>query len=139
VNSDLLLRLIFVSLPFEFFQKRGPHKVGDANEFTSRCALNFEEHGVRYAGLDRIAIGSRKYFTAPALSKGMGLRFSGHRPFLASAAFEKYVTFLENALHPKINGVARGESFPIWGCIPLWGGLAFRFPLALLVHTWELN
>ena len=32
--------LIFVSLPFEFFQKRGPHKVGDANEFKPRCALN---------------------------------------------------------------------------------------------------
>jgi hypothetical protein len=51
-NSDLLLGFIFVSLPFEFFQKRGPHKVGDANKFMPRCALNFEEHGVRYAGLD---------------------------------------------------------------------------------------
>jgi hypothetical protein len=44
---------LFVSLPFEFFQKRGPHKVGDANKFMPRCALNFEEDGVRYAGLDR--------------------------------------------------------------------------------------
>jgi hypothetical protein len=43
-----------------------------------RCALNFEEHGVRYAGLDGSAVGSRKYFTALALSKGVGLRFSGH-------------------------------------------------------------
>jgi hypothetical protein len=43
-----------------------------------RCALNFEEHGVRYAGLDRSAVGSRKYFTALALSKRVGLRFSGH-------------------------------------------------------------
>jgi hypothetical protein len=77
-NSDLLLGFIFVSLPFEFFQKRGPHKVGDANKFMPRCALNFEEHGVRYAGLDRSAVGSRKYFTALALSKGVGLRFSGH-------------------------------------------------------------
>jgi len=77
-NSDLLLGFIFVSLPFEFFQKRGPHKVGDANKFMPRCALNFEEHGVRYAGLDRSAVGSRKYFTALALSKGGGLRFSGH-------------------------------------------------------------
>ena len=58
--------------PFEFFQKRGPHKVGDANKFMPRCALNFEEHGVRYAGLDRSAVGSRKYFTALALSKGVG-------------------------------------------------------------------
>jgi hypothetical protein len=61
----------FVSLPFEFFQKRGPHKVGDANKFMPRCALNFEEHGVRYTGLDRSAVGSRKYFTALALSKGV--------------------------------------------------------------------
>ena len=61
-------------LPFEVFQKRGP-LVGDANKFMPRCALNFEEHGVRYAGLDRSAVGSRKYFTAPALSKGIGLRF----------------------------------------------------------------
>ena len=76
-NSDLLLGFIFVSLPFEFFQKRGPHKVGDANNFMPRCALNFEEHDVRYAGLDRVAVGSRKYFTALALSKGVGLRFSG--------------------------------------------------------------
>jgi hypothetical protein len=28
--------------------------------------------------LDRSAVGSRKYFTALALSKGVGLRFSGH-------------------------------------------------------------
>jgi hypothetical protein len=68
-NSDLLLGFIFVSLPFELFQKRGPHKVGDANKLMPRCALNFEEHGVRYAGLDRSAVGSRKYFTALALSK----------------------------------------------------------------------
>jgi hypothetical protein len=77
-NSDLLLGFIFVLLPFEFFQKRGPHKVGDADKFMPRCALNFEEHGVRYAGLDRSAVGSRKYFTALALSKAVGLRFSGH-------------------------------------------------------------
>jgi hypothetical protein len=57
-------------------EKRGPHKVGDANKFMPRCALNFEEHGVRYAGLDRSAVGSRKYFTALALSKGVGVRFS---------------------------------------------------------------
>jgi hypothetical protein len=72
------LAFIFVSFPFEFVQKRGPHKVGNANKFMPRCALNFEEHGVRYAGLDRSAVGSRKYFTALALSKGVGLRFSGH-------------------------------------------------------------
>jgi hypothetical protein len=77
-NSDLLLGFVFVSLPFEFFQKRGPHKVGDANKFMPRCALNFEEHGVRYAGLNRSAVGSREYFTALALSKGVGLRFSRH-------------------------------------------------------------
>jgi hypothetical protein len=77
-RSDLLLGFIFVSLPFEFFLKRGPHKVGDANKFMPRCPLNFEEHGVRYAGLDRSAVGSRKYFSAPALSKGVCLRFSGH-------------------------------------------------------------
>jgi hypothetical protein len=47
-----------------------------------RCALNFEEHGVRYAGLDRSAVGSRKYFTAPALSKGIGLRFQHSGPHL---------------------------------------------------------
>jgi hypothetical protein len=41
-----------LSLLFEFFQKRGPYKVGDANKFMPRCALNFEKHGVRYAGLD---------------------------------------------------------------------------------------
>ena len=81
--------LIFVSLPFEFFQKRGPHKVGDANKFMPRCALNFEEHDVRYAGLDRSAVGSRKYFTALALSKGVGLRFSGHSPLFLIAAFER--------------------------------------------------
>ena len=79
-NSDLLLGFIFVSLSFEFFQKRGPQKVGDANKLIPRCALNLEEHGVRYAGLDRSAVGSRKYFTALALSKGVGLRFSGHSP-----------------------------------------------------------
>src|SRR6476620_11420364 len=78
INEQSNINLIFVSLPFEFFQKRGPHKVGDANKFIPRCALNFKEHGVRYAGLDRSAVGSRKYFTAPALSKGIGLRFSGH-------------------------------------------------------------
>jgi len=54
-----------------------------------RCALNLEEHGVRYAGLDRSAVGSRKYFTALALSKGVGLRLSGHSPsIIAFAAFE---------------------------------------------------
>src|SRR4029453_17766596 len=79
-NSDLLLGFIFVSLPFEFFQKRGPHKVGDANKFMPRCALNFEEHGVRYAGLDRSAVGSRKYFIALALSKGVGLRHPLYNP-----------------------------------------------------------
>ena len=63
-NSDLLLSFTFVSLPFEFFQKRGPQKVGDANKFMPRCVLNLEEHGVRYAGLDRSAVGGRKYFTA---------------------------------------------------------------------------
>jgi hypothetical protein len=73
-----LLGFIFVSLPFELFQKRGPHKVGDANKFMPRCALNSEEHGARYAGLDRSAVGSRKYFTALALSKGVGLRLWGH-------------------------------------------------------------
>src|ERR1700738_4188208 len=71
-NSDLLLGFTFVSRPFEFFQKRGPQKVGDANKFMPRCALNLEEHGVRYAGLDRSAVGRRKYFTALALSKGVG-------------------------------------------------------------------
>ena len=71
-------RISFVSLPFEFFQKRGPHKVGDANKSMQRCALNFEEHGVRYAGLDRSAIGTRKYFTALALSNRP--RFSAHNP-----------------------------------------------------------
>src|SRR3954447_15719458 len=80
INEQSNINLIFVSLPFEFFQKRGPHKVGDANEFTPRCALNFDEHFVRYAGLDRNAVGSRKYFTAFALSKGVGLQFSGHSP-----------------------------------------------------------
>ena len=78
-NSDLLLGFIFVSLPFEFFQKRGPHKVGDANKFMPRCALNFEEHGVRYAGLDRSAVGSREYFTAFALSKGLVCGSRGHK------------------------------------------------------------
>jgi hypothetical protein len=67
----LLASIFFVPLPFEFFQKRSPHKVGDANQFMPRCALNFEENGVRYAGLDRSAVGSRKYFTALALSKGV--------------------------------------------------------------------
>jgi hypothetical protein len=38
-----------------------------------RCALNFEEHGARYAGLDRSAVVSRKYFTALPLSKGVPL------------------------------------------------------------------
>jgi hypothetical protein len=66
-NSDLLLGFIFASLPFEFFQKGDPNKVGDANKFIPRCALNFEEHGVRYTSLDRSAVGSRKYFTALAL------------------------------------------------------------------------
>jgi hypothetical protein len=75
INEQSNINLIFVSLPFEFFQKRGPHKVGDANKFIPRFALNFEEHGVRYAGLDRSAVSGRKYFTAPALSKGIGLRF----------------------------------------------------------------
>jgi hypothetical protein len=56
-----------------------------------RRALNLEEHGVRYAGLDRSAVGSRKYFTAIALSKGVGLRFSGHSPsIIAFAAVERY-------------------------------------------------
>jgi hypothetical protein len=58
---------------------RGPHKVGDANEFTPRCALNFEEHSVRYAGLDRSAVGSRKYFTVPAL-EGDWAAFLGTPP-----------------------------------------------------------
>jgi hypothetical protein len=83
-NSDLLLAFIIVSFPFEFF-KRGPHKVGDANKFMPRCALNFEEHGVRYAGLDRSAVGSRKYVTAIALSKRLvcGFRDTGpHYPKL---------------------------------------------------------
>ena len=88
-NSDLLLGFIFVSLPFEFFQKRGPHKVGDANKFMPRCALNFEEHGVRYAGLDRSAVGSRKYFTALALSKGVGLRLWGTAPRSSACGFRK--------------------------------------------------
>jgi hypothetical protein len=39
--------------------------------FSPRCALNFEEHVVRYAGLDRSAVGGRKYFTALALSNGV--------------------------------------------------------------------
>jgi hypothetical protein len=91
-NSDLLLGFTFVSLPFEFFQKRAPQKVGDANKFMPRCALNLEEHGVRYAGLDRSAVGSRKYFTALALfSKGVGLRFLEHSPsIIAFAAVERY-------------------------------------------------
>jgi hypothetical protein len=80
MQSNSELAFIFVSLPFEFFQKRGPHKVGDANKFMPRCALNFEEHGVRYAGLDRRAVGSRKYFAPLALSREGGLRFSGHSP-----------------------------------------------------------
>ena len=70
----------YFCLRLRFFQKRGPHKVGDANKFIPRCALNFEEHDVRYAGLDRSAVGSRKYFTALALSKGVGLRLPGHSP-----------------------------------------------------------
>ena len=78
-NSDLLLGFGFVLLPFEFFQKRGPHKVGDANKFMPRCALNFEEHSVRYAGLDRSAVGSREYFTAFALSKGLVCGSRGHK------------------------------------------------------------
>ena len=45
-NGGVLLAFIFVSLPFEFFQKRGPHKVGDAKKFMPRCALNFE--GLRF-------------------------------------------------------------------------------------------
>jgi hypothetical protein len=36
-----------------------------------RRALNFEEHGVRYAGLDRSAVGSGKCSTALALSRGV--------------------------------------------------------------------
>jgi hypothetical protein len=84
-----LLGFIFVSLPFELFQKRGPHKVGDANKFMPRCALNFEEHGARYAGLDRSAVGSRKYFTALALSKGVGLRLWGHSPSIIPLRLSK--------------------------------------------------
>ena len=54
-----------------------------------RASTINEEHGVRYAGLDRSAVGGRKYFTALALSKGVGLRFSGHSPsIIAFAAFE---------------------------------------------------
>ena len=77
----------------EFFQQRGPHKVSDANEFMPRCALNFDEHGVRYAGLDRDAVGSCKYFTALALSKGIGLRFSGHRPSISPRGFRRKCPF----------------------------------------------
>ena len=66
--GSISLGFIFVSLPFEFFQKRGPHKVGDANKFIPRYPLNLEEHGLRYAGLDRSAVVSRKYFPALALS-----------------------------------------------------------------------
>jgi hypothetical protein len=84
LTSSRTVGFIFVSLPFEFFQKRGPQKVGDANKFMPRRALNLEEHGVRYAGLDRSAVGSRKYFTALALSKGVGLRLSGHSPSVTS-------------------------------------------------------
>jgi hypothetical protein len=66
-----------------------PHKVGDANKLMPRCALNLEEHSFRYAGLDRSAVGSRKYFTALALSKGVGLRLSGHNPlYYPLSAFE---------------------------------------------------
>jgi hypothetical protein len=97
-NSDLLLGFIFVSLPFEFFQKRGPQKVGDANKFMPRRALNLEEHGVRYAGLDRSAVGSRKYFTALALSKGVGLRLSGHSPSVTSLRLSKDTTAVTGVL-----------------------------------------
>jgi hypothetical protein len=45
-----------------------------------RCALNLGEQGIRYAGLDWSAIGSRKYFTPLALSREGGLRFSAHSP-----------------------------------------------------------
>ena len=83
-----------------------------------RCALNFEEHGVRYAGLDRSAVGSCKYFTALALSKGIGLRFSGHRPSIIPRGFRKKRLFLDNALHPKIDGVARDAHPPSGGYPP---------------------
>ena len=65
VKQRLIIGFIFVSLPFEFFQKRGPHKVGDANKFMPRCALNFEEHGVRYASLDRSAELTGSQFGSP--------------------------------------------------------------------------
>jgi hypothetical protein len=76
--------------PFEFFQERGPQKVGDANKLIPRCALNLEEHGVRYAGLDRSAVGSRKYFTALALFEGGWSAVLGAQPFdYPLAAFER--------------------------------------------------
>ena len=104
-NSGLLLVFIFVSLPFEFFQKRGPHKVGDANKFIPRCVLNFEEHGVRYAGLDRSAVGSRKYFTALALSKGVGLRLSGHSPSIFERRDLSHRSAVRQALHWELRTV----------------------------------
>ena len=116
LDSDLLLGFIFISLPFELFQKRGPYKVGDANKFIPRCPLNFEEHGVRYAGLDRSAVGSGKYFTALALSKGGCLRFSGHNPSIIPCGFRKMrLFFLDNALRPKIDRVARDKHPPFGG------------------------
>jgi hypothetical protein len=54
-----------------------------------RCALNFEEHGVRYAGLDRSAVGGRKYFTALALSTEVGLRLWGHSPSIIPLRLSK--------------------------------------------------
>jgi hypothetical protein len=104
INEQSNINLIFVSLPFEFFQKRGPHKVGDANKFIPRCALNFEEHGVRYAGLDRSAVGSRKYFTAPALSKGIGLRFQ------YSGLLYDFITTSTAGLHRSSNACSSRRS-----------------------------
>jgi hypothetical protein len=87
----------------EFFQKRGPHKVGDANKFMPRCPLNFEEHGVRYAGLDRSAVGSRKYFTALALSKGVGLPFSGHIPSIIPRRPARDPTHTRHVFYPGLS------------------------------------
>jgi hypothetical protein len=116
-NSDLLLGFIFVSLPFEFFQKRGPQKVGDANKFMPRRALNLEEHGVRYAGLDRSAVGSRKYFTALALSKGVGLRLSGHSPSVTSLRLSKDTTAVTGVLFHNASFFGQRTLGILWAAI----------------------
>jgi hypothetical protein len=116
-NSDLLLGFIFVSLPFEFFQKRGPQKVGDADKFMPRRALNLEEHGVRYAGLDRSAVGSRKYFTSLALSKRVGLRLSGHSPSLTALRLSKDMTAVTGVLFHNASFFGQRTLGMLWAAI----------------------